>query len=495
MTAGSGQRTAGGSPRRAVVAALAGAAVGPLLTGTAHGARAADRPDPARGAGDPAIGRIVRHMRELDGIAARHGGNRAAGYSGYEHSARYVERRLRAYGHRTRRLPFSYTRTDLLRDTVRQTGPRERVLDHVAVEGVAASPPGGATGALVTPADRFGDAPDSWDGVDARGRVALLELRPPKAPEGVRALPETRTGGCHGTRRAALRRTADDQTEAARTALRNAHAAGVVSVLFFLDGMDFGLLLRFDAPEDPALPPAATVFSEVAASLRADLAAGGARLHVDLELRDRKVDTFDVLTVPADPDAPRHLFGAHLDSVPAGPGIDDNASGSALLLDLARSAARRAPAQFCWWGGEEDGMRGSQHFVDTEPLEPVRGYFNMDMVAAPNHVVGVYGNGPERHYTEHLAAAGQPWLEGPVDGMSDQVPFLFAGVPVAGIDTVRSRPAALKTEEEARRFGGTAGLPYDPRYHAAGDTLDNTGRAGLAVCAAASHAVLRSVTG
>ncbi|WP_245599824.1 M28 family peptidase [Embleya scabrispora] len=170
---------------------------------------------------------------------------------------------------------------------------------------------------------------------------------------------------------------------------------------------------------------------------------------------------------------------------------------SALLLHLAQSFAAKPAGnsvQFCWWGGEEDGMRGSRQFVKTEALQLIRGYFNMDMVAAPNYVIGVYGNGPQRHFTDHLTAIGQPWLEGPVDGMSDQVPFLDAGIPVAGIDTVRSAPAALKNARDAALFGGTVGQPFDPNYHASGDSITNISTKALAICTTASHAALRGVS-
>ncbi|WP_262705777.1 MULTISPECIES: M28 family peptidase [Streptomyces] len=318
-----------------------------------------------------------------------------------------------------------------MRNIVKQVSPRERDFDmHSPAMGLPASPDGGHKGELIAPSDSFGDAEDSWKDVDAKGKIALLELREPS----LRGAKEERVSGCHGGEHATRPRIADDQTEAARRALAHARAAGISAVLFYLEGADILIGLRFDAPGDKELPPASVLRSVDATALRKDMDAGGTTVHVDLELRERSVDTFNVLTVPPDADAARHLFGAHLDSVPMGPGIDDNGSGSAVLLDLAFAHADRkaGPVEFCWWGGEEDGLRGSRHYVDTESLKPVRGYFNMDMVAVPNYVVGVYGNGPQSHYTDHLKTIDQPWLEGPDDGMSDQVPFLLADVPVAG---------------------------------------------------------------
>lgn len=477
------------SRRRMLGAATVVAAASAGLTGEAYGA-------PARGTSAAeyvAAGPVKQHLRALDVIAARHGGNRAAGLPGYEYSARYVESRLHEAGYRTRRQPFDYTRTDTVRGTVEQLRPRQRSLPTVPAEGVAASSAGGDTGELVTPRDSFGDAADSWEGIEARGKVALLRLR----PNVLRGAREEHIGGCHGGKPAKRRRIAGDQTASARQALIRARAAGIVAALFYLDQADVPIWLGFDAPGDTELPPTGIILSRDATALREDMNAGGATVRVDLELRARRVDTFNVLTVPARATAARHVFGAHLDSVLEGPGIDDNGSGSALLLHLARAHAARTadgPVQFCWWGGEEDGLLGSKKFVDTEPLEPIRGYFNADMVAAPNYVISVYGNGPQRHYTDHLNAIGQPWLEGPLESGSDHLSFLEAGIPVAGIDTVHTSPMALKDECQAELFGGTVGEPYDPQYHAPGDTITNISTKGLAICTTAGLAALRAVS-
>ena len=58
------------------------------------------------------------------------------------------------------------------------------------------------------------------------------------------------------------------------------------------------------------------------------------------------------------------MVGAHLDSVPEGPGINDNASGSAGILAIAEVLAGTETAnalRFAWWGAEEFGLLGSGH--------------------------------------------------------------------------------------------------------------------------------------
>ena len=61
------------------------------------------------------------------------------------------------------------------------------------------------------------------------------------------------------------------------------------------------------------------------------------------------------------------MAGAHLDSVQDGPGINDNGTGSAALLETAIQMAKVKPnntVRFAWWGAEESGLLGSEHYVD-----------------------------------------------------------------------------------------------------------------------------------
>ena len=64
------------------------------------------------------------------------------------------------------------------------------------------------------------------------------------------------------------------------------------------------------------------------------------------------------------------MAGAHLDSVFAGPGINDNGSGSATLLELGKQISNLNihPDQrlrFAWWGAEEEGLVGSGEYVSS----------------------------------------------------------------------------------------------------------------------------------
>ena len=62
------------------------------------------------------------------------------------------------------------------------------------------------------------------------------------------------------------------------------------------------------------------------------------------------------------------------------------------------------------------------------------------------------------------------------DGRSDYGPFIAAGIPSGGLFTGAEE---IKTPEQAQRWGGTAGQPYDPCYHQACDRIDNIDRTAL----------------
>ncbi|WP_367044249.1 M28 family metallopeptidase [Streptomyces sp. Je 1-332] len=175
------------------------------------------------------------------------------------------------------------------------------------------------------------------------------------------------------------------------------------------------------------------------------------------------------------------MAGSHLDSVASGPGINDNGSGSAAILETALTVAREQykPAKhlrFAWWGAEELGLVGSSHYVDKLPAaerSKIKGYLNFDMIGSPNPGYFVYDDDPtiEKTFKDFyggLDITTEPDEEG--DGRSDHAPFKDAGVPVGGLF---SGADYKKTAEQARNWGGTTGEPFDKCYHSACDTESN----------------------
>ncbi|MEV6402824.1 MULTISPECIES: M28 family metallopeptidase [Streptomyces] len=183
------------------------------------------------------------------------------------------------------------------------------------------------------------------------------------------------------------------------------------------------------------------------------------------------------------------MVGAHLDSVDTSPGINDNGSSVAAILETALtvSAKKVTPAQhlrFAFWGTEEETYIGSTHYVNTLPaaeLSKITAYLNFDMIGSPNPGYFVYDQSPEiaRHFDKYFTAKGIPTEPATaLNGRSDHEPFLAKGVAVGGIFT---GSAEIKTPEQAAKWGGTAGEAMDKCYHLACDTPANIDRGALDV--------------
>ena len=76
----------------------------------------------------------------------------------------------------------------------------------------------------------------------------------------------------------------------------------------------------------------------------------------------------------------------------------------------------------------------------------------------------------EHEFAKYFKSKGLKSTEIEFDGRSDYGPFLEAGVAAGGIACGAEKE---KTEEEAKWFGGQAGVAYDINYHSAGDNVAN----------------------
>ncbi|MEO3770361.1 M28 family peptidase [Micromonospora sp. B9E7] len=175
------------------------------------------------------------------------------------------------------------------------------------------------------------------------------------------------------------------------------------------------------------------------------------------------------------------MFGAHLDGVSAGPGINDNATGSATLLENALVLAAQNPTmtkrvRFAWWTDEEQGLNGSRFYVNSLSATQrgyIKGYYNFDMVGSVNG--GYFINrvtsttaAPLKAYWDSLGLQPEENVEG--QGRSDDYYFQQAGIPTSGYAAGAS---ARKTSAQAAKWGGTANAAYDPCYHRSCDTTAN----------------------
>ncbi|KAK3820446.1 MAG: hypothetical protein J3Q66DRAFT_337194 [Benniella sp.] len=192
------------------------------------------------------------------------------------------------------------------------------------------------------------------------------------------------------------------------------------------------------------------------------------------------------------------VLGAHLDSVPEGPGMVDNGSGSMSLLEIALVLARaKYPLEnkivFGWWGAEEIGLLGSRHYVrelikDKKKKKQVAMNMNFDMLASPNYVPFVHDGrtAPDELVSpsskidhlliEYFDREGQPYEYTDMISGSDFLPFLLEGIPSGGLLTGAGE---RKTMKQRTLFGGNANSPLDPCYHQRCDTPENVNKHAL----------------
>lgn len=195
------------------------------------------------------------------------------------------------------------------------------------------------------------------------------------------------------------------------------------------------------------------------------------------------------------------MVGAHLDSAASGPGINDNGSGVAAVLETALQLGAQPQTanavRFAFWGAEEISLDGSKAYLrslERDQLNDIALYLNFDMLGSinagyftddgdqstqmePDFVVAPEGSaGIERTLAGSLLLAGVRPADIPLTRTTDYAPFLAAGIPVGGLTTGSSQ---RKTEVQARLWGGEAGVPFDPNYHTRRDDIDNVDRTAL----------------
>lgn len=416
------------------------------------------------------VGGILAHERVFQRIANQNGGTRASGTPGYNVSAGYVARTLKDAGYRIRVQEFTFPFFAIVSPgVVEQVEPTPTEYETETFEY---SGSGEVTGAVVPvnltipPPDAAGTSPSGCDPADfspapAEPTIALIQR-----------------GTCTFGVKAA-----------------NAAAAGYDAAIIMNEGQEGRTDPISNATlGEPASIPVVSV-SYADGVVLAELADDG-----DLVVRvaattqtDLDAVTTNILATSrtGNPDD-TIVVGAHLDSVFDGPGINDNGSGAATILEIAQELAEtKAPlrqrVRFAFWGAEENGLLGSTHYVDSltpAQLGQIKANLNFDMVGSPNYVRFVYdgdgssgdevgppGSGQlEQLFLDYFASQGLATEPTAFNGRSDYGPFIAVGIPAGGLF---SGAEGIKTEEQAAVFGGTAGVAYDSCYHQACDTITN----------------------
>jgi Zn-dependent M28 family amino/carboxypeptidase len=188
--------------------------------------------------------------------------------------------------------------------------------------------------------------------------------------------------------------------------------------------------------------PAVTISGEDGQRLLDQLTAEPlqARLSVDASTEQRPTANVVAELPGSRGDGSNIVIGAHLDTVPAGPGANDNGSGSAVVLELAHTLAQMPPSarpvtlRFVLFGGEELGLYGSRHYVDAlseADRRSIVAMINLDMVGVGNE--WRFG-GSDDLVQRALGASSELGLRavplrGPLSSASDHASFVSAGVP------------------------------------------------------------------
>ncbi|MDN5893107.1 MAG: M28 family metallopeptidase [Nocardioides sp.] len=436
------------------------------------------------------VNQILQHERQFQRIANRNDGTRASGTPGYKASVRYVSKTLRRAGYKVRIQEFTFPFSrDLEPAEFSELSPTAQDFETAAF---SYSGSGDVTGQIVPTNDVVIPAapePGSTSGCEASDFPTA-----PAAP----AIALIQRGTC------SFEIKAD-----------NAAAAGYDAAIIFNEGNPGRTDLTIGTLGAPKSIPVIGLSYDDAVALYEESQSGPVtgRVFTSTE-SDLNRKTYNVIA-----DSPRGkkkgetvVVGAHLDSVAEGPGINDNGSGAATTLEIAEQMATKKYTKklqrrirFAFWGAEESGLLGAQHYVDnlnTRQLNRIYANLNFDMVGSPNYVRFVYDGdgsdtpdaGPpgsaeiETVFTDYFESQDLATAPTAFDGRSDYGPFIEVGIPSGGLF---SGAEGIKTEVEAAVFGGAAGEPYDACYHSACDTITNLSTKALNELGdGAAHAVL-----
>ena len=410
---------------------------------------------------------VMEHQEAFQDIADANDGNRAAGTTGYTKSVDYVVKTLTAAGWKVSldEFPFTYVPPPELQQLAPVSGDYETAVftgtgygevvgNVIPVDIVTALPRDPVTS---------GCEDSDFTGLDFTGTTDIALIQRGTCEFGVKAI--------------------------------NAQEAGAEAVILFNQGNTplrsgpfTGTL--FGVNTQPATVPVVSAsFADGVA-----LAQPGSTARIVVDAPESRPQLNVIAELPGRNTSNVVMAGAHLDSVQAGPGINDNGSGSSALLEIAQQISKVTPEntlRFAWWGAEESGLLGSRAYVTelsgTEK-DRIALYLNFDMVASPNYIFMVYDGDEsgwkaptgvpipqgsiqiEDLFESYYTKMGIPYDDAQFSGRSDYQAFIQNGIPAGGLFTGAEVP---KTVQQAAIWGGTAGAQYDPCYHIACDDIDN----------------------
>jgi Zn-dependent M28 family amino/carboxypeptidase len=444
---------------------------------------------------------VRMHQAEFQDIADANGGTRVSGSPGYDASADYVAFEMLDAGYQVTKQSFDYAFFQEISSSFSQTS--DSVRDFVPFD--------------------FSTGTGDYDIMTYSGSGIVTDTEVVPTNDVIIPFPpnaDTSTSGCEpedfldsGGISTVADKVALIQrgTCTFRLKAQNAENAGAVAALIFNEGQtDLGrdgvVLGTLGGPgiNIPVLG--------ISYSLGVDFIDDtDPRVSLDVQTISQIRTTSNVIAeTPGGRDDRVVVVGAHLDSVEQGPGIQDNGSGAAAILEIALQMSElgiepRNKVRFAWWGAEESGLVGAQFYVNNLSKRDIKNIalnLNFDMIGSPNFVRFVYdGDGSETPlagpngskniesvFLDYFAEQGLATEPTAFDGRSDYGPFIAVGIPAGGLFTGAE---GIKTPEEAAIYGGTAGDQYDPCYHLACDTFANISLVALDQNSdAAAHATM-----
>jgi Zn-dependent M28 family amino/carboxypeptidase len=424
-------------------------------------------------AGKVSVDAMFAHLQKLQQIADANKGTRAEGTTGFDASVDYVAQALRDKGFDVQTPEFERLEVTARGNPTLTVAGRGYPVDQASM--LVGTAPGGLNAVTKRPQKAAGCAVGDYGVVSVIGAVAVVD-----------------DTGC-------------SIVEKQNTAI----AKGAVALLVVSTPGPNGSPRGLFAPGyyKHLTLPVGVVGADADAAVRRTTAP--VRLTLDgktVPVKSRNIlaqtktgDTHNVVVV-----------GAHLDSVRTGPGIEDNGTGVAALLETA-AALGSSPSvtnavRFAFWGAEEESLEGSTRYVqglNRDDLNDIALYLNFDMLGSPNPGYFTYDGdqsgqpnpdlpagdvpvgsaGVERTLAGYLNLAGIRPADMPLGQGTDYSAFLVAGIPIGGATTGATQ---RKSEVQARLWGGRAGVAFDPNYHTPRDTIDNVNRDALRIMGSAA---------
>ncbi|PHH83478.1 hypothetical protein CDD82_437 [Ophiocordyceps australis] len=384
-------------------------------------------------------------------------GTRSSGTNGYRWALGYVKRRVTGSWEAKRWLDWQEQHFKHIYDFSREVWLTSPIGENITVQTLkynTASNIHGIEGVLIDTRTNttHGSAclKEQWEGIQAKGKIAIIMRG------GCPLAQKVKHARDHGAIAAIIYHHVEDNTGVPGGSLGLENAGHLIPTLLtdYQSGMELNFCVR--------------------KGIQCKV-----RLVVDCVTETRQGTNFIVETKVGDPKSVI-LVGAHLDTLPLSPGMNDNGSGVAALIEIARAMREYYgfvnKVRFAFWGGYFNGRAGSEHYVSLlaeAHLDWHKFYLDIDMVGAIRPVWTVYSDTRDhkagsRHMFKFLEINGAKPAYRHFRDSSDYVTFLKRGIPSAGLYT-GSGPSIYPCH----------GLPCDNKRNVNSDTVFEATKAAM----------------